>query len=243
MPQQSHSRSPVATACVTLHGVMKVKTVNGRNGRFVVGKLSTPLGDFVVKDTLLEQFLDQDGEYAGAFDVTRIFPSAWSFGERSVVEVRAHLSGMYLDAALEQGSDPDGIEPDPIDEPKPEPVPELQPVSTPKPKPELKPEPESEPGLALKPEPVPEPLPTLKPAPAPEPMPTPEAHISPEHQRLAALFGDLWPTVEQREPVKFTDWTDRETMRRQRDALKAMGYRFMPVEQEWHVPEGEAEVA
>lgn len=48
----------------------------------------------------------------------------------------------------------------------------------------------------------------------------------------AALFGMLWPLSE---TVKLDATVDRRVLRQQRDRLDAMGYRFEPLSQDWHL--------
>jgi len=51
-----------------------------------------------------------------------------------------------------------------------------------------------------------------------------------EETRLAELFGELWPLGPE---LKLDPTVDRARFRRQRDALKELGYRFQPVGQTW----------
>ncbi|RMV85187.1 DUF3275 family protein, partial [Pseudomonas amygdali] len=66
-----------------------IRTINGRNGEFNVGRLSTSIGEFVIKDALLDQY--HEGKYRGDFVITEIRPSYYTNGGRLVVEVRARL--------------------------------------------------------------------------------------------------------------------------------------------------------
>ena len=60
---------------MNINGVLTIRTIQGRNGAFNVGRLITDLGEFSVKDTLLEQY--EEGRYEGNFNVTQIFPSSY----------------------------------------------------------------------------------------------------------------------------------------------------------------------
>ena len=48
---------------MNIDGVLTIRTINGSNGPFNVGRLITDLGEFSVKDTLLEQY--KEGRYEG----------------------------------------------------------------------------------------------------------------------------------------------------------------------------------
>lgn len=41
---------------INLPGQLTIRTINGRNGDFNVGRLSTSIGEFVIKDALLDQY-------------------------------------------------------------------------------------------------------------------------------------------------------------------------------------------
>lgn len=99
-----------------LSGVLTIRTINGRNGPFNVGRLITDLGEFSVKDTLLDQY--EEGKYEGDFGLSRIYPSYYLAGGRLVVEVRATLETMAL-AGIDELTAEDvapAAEPDPIEE-------------------------------------------------------------------------------------------------------------------------------
>ncbi|GAO97336.1 hypothetical protein PSA5_31475 [Pseudomonas syringae pv. actinidiae] len=63
---------------ITLPGYLAIRTINGRNGEFNVGRLATSIGEFVIKDALLDQYLE--GKYRGDFVVTEIRPSYYTNG-------------------------------------------------------------------------------------------------------------------------------------------------------------------
>jgi len=73
------------------------------------------LGEFAVKDTLLEQY--EEGRYEGNFNVTQIFPSSYLAGGRFVVEVRATIKSLTLDGVddLKPEDKEVAAEPDPVD--------------------------------------------------------------------------------------------------------------------------------
>lgn len=103
---------------ITLPGQLAIRTINGRNGDFNVGRLSTSIGEFVIKDALLDQY--NEGKYRGDFAITEIRPSYYTNGGRLVVEIRAKLDSMTLDAVdnltTEEADRLSNTETDPIDE-------------------------------------------------------------------------------------------------------------------------------
>lgn len=79
---------------ISIQGVLSIRSINGSRGRFNVGRLMTDLGDFVVKDSVLDQY--EEGKYEGIFDIGRIMPSYYTHAGRIVVEMRAVLGTMAL---------------------------------------------------------------------------------------------------------------------------------------------------
>ena len=100
---------------MNINGVLTIRTIQGRNGPFNVGRLITDLGEFSVKDTLLEQY--EEGRYEGNFNVSQIFPSSYLAGGRFVVEVRATIKSLNLDGVddLKPEDKEVAAEPDPAD--------------------------------------------------------------------------------------------------------------------------------
>lgn len=112
---------------VTLPGILYIRTIHGRNGAFSVGRLATEIGEFAIKDALLEQY--DEGRYEGQFGISRIYPFSYFAQNRMVVEIRATLETLALAAIedLPEGQDEPIQEPDPIDsEPSAAHVPEPQ---------------------------------------------------------------------------------------------------------------------
>lgn len=105
---------------ITLPGQLAIRTINGRHGNFNVGRLSTAIGEFVIKDALLEQYTE--GKYHGDFAIIEIRPSYYVTGGRLVVEIRARLDNMTLDEvenlSFEDNSRIDAQTPDPVDDEK-----------------------------------------------------------------------------------------------------------------------------
>ncbi|HHC72953.1 MAG TPA: DUF3275 family protein [Thiotrichales bacterium] len=98
-----------------ISGTLNIRTIHGRNGPFNVGRLVTEIGEFSVKDTLLDQY--EEGKYEGDFGISRIYPSYYLAGGRLVVEVRATLETLALAGIDELDEDEEPVEPDPIEEP------------------------------------------------------------------------------------------------------------------------------
>lgn len=193
---------------INIRGQLSVRTIAGKFGDFNVGRLATSIGDFSIKDALLEQL--SEGKYSGDFVITEIRPSSYSYAGRFVIEVRAKLDSMQLDDMNDlPPEEAERIEttkaPDPIDE---EGAPELSESSKPA-------------------------RPSEKPAPfgmTPEEL---EALKSKEDlDGDATLFGIHWPLGKK---VKLDATVDRHTMRAQRDRLLKLGYKFNYQDQVWEM--------
>ena len=68
---------------ITIEGNLAIRTIAGRHGDFNVAKLATSIGDFVIKDALLDQYVE--GRYQGQFAISKIKPSYYTTGSGSVV--------------------------------------------------------------------------------------------------------------------------------------------------------------
>lgn len=95
-------------------GTLAIREIVGRNGPFKVGTLHTSIGDFAVKDPILDQY--EEGKYDGQFQIERIYQGHYIANGRSVTEIRAKLADMVIDDIDEKAPEPEIIEPDPIDE-------------------------------------------------------------------------------------------------------------------------------
>jgi hypothetical protein len=130
--QSNQTRRPDA-APIAMKGTLVVRWINGRNGAFAVGDLHTSIGEFSVKDALLDQF--DAGEYSGMFWVSQIASRPYEYRGRITVETRASIADLQIDDERDAPPDaPGASEPDPADEPKAAP-PTPAPVPTPKPVP------------------------------------------------------------------------------------------------------------
>jgi hypothetical protein len=100
---------------ISVSGCLAIKIINGRHGAFRVGNLQTEIGEFAVKDKILDQY--DEGSYEGLFDISKIFSSTYSTGSRLVVEVRAVLENIALaNAGTIEPDQFDPLEQDPLDE-------------------------------------------------------------------------------------------------------------------------------
>ena len=99
---------------IVVSGSLTIREIFGRNGPFKVGQLITQLGDFSVKDALLDQY--DPGTYEGNFGIGRIYPSYYVAGGRIIVEVRASVENMVLSGIDDQlPEETTFTEPDPAD--------------------------------------------------------------------------------------------------------------------------------
>ena len=69
---------------IKISGVVTVKTINGRNGPFNVGRLVTEIGEFAVKEGIEEY---DPGQYEGDFAISRIYQASYAIGGRTTTEV------------------------------------------------------------------------------------------------------------------------------------------------------------
>lgn len=206
-----------STSPIVVAGQLTLRTIRGRNGPFTVGRLTTHLGVFEVKDAELEQY--PEGKYDGEFIIRYIYPRAYPTGGGMRFEIRANLDGMTL-SGLDELSRDDAKsfaaqEIDPLDE-------ELgtQPVATPATAPTSKATPvraASDPLIDT----------------TPFGIDTPSAAIAagdgPDSDD-AALFGLLWPLEDS---IKLDSTIDRRTLRAQIARLGALGYALDFKTQEW----------
>jgi len=197
---------------INIPGQLTIRTISGRNGDFNVGRLSTSIGEFVIKDALLDQY--DEGKYRGDFLITEIRPSYYSTAGRLVVEIRAKLDSMSLDDVDNLTSeDTDKLspnEPDPIDE-------ELT-------------APQSKPEHRQTERPVTASTKQVSKIDAPFGMAPPDTTTNPEAD--AALFGTLWPLGD---TVRLDTTVDRQQLRQQCRRLSDLGYLHDFKSQVWNM--------
>ncbi len=191
---------------IKLSGTLAIRSISGSRGQFNVGRLHTEIGEFAVKDSLIEEY--EEGRYKGEFGISNIYPYTYLVGGRAVVEIRARLGSIALEniAALDTEDRAQPAEPDPIEE---TPAPAEKPA---------------EPVVAAQ---APVEQPETETAEADAGEQSAEALFE---QTMRNLFGESWPLSEK---VKLDPTVDRGRFRQQRDALKELGYKFQPVGQAW----------
>lgn len=190
---------------ISVRGTLVVQRKRGRKGEFNVADLSTEIGEFEVKDALIEEF--EPGRYTGDFVVKWIEPDSFSWRGKVFVKNRASLEAIYIDEADEtEGAVVPAMppEPDPAD------------TATAPTRTEANNEPEAAPTPPL------------------EASSAPVATTRSDSTDDAALFGgDLFELLASRQPMKLDPTIDRLQFRQQRDRLKALGYTFNVKSQAW----------
>lgn len=97
---------------------LRVKRITSRNGDFCVADLVTDIGEFKVKDQLLDQF--QQGEYDCTVWINEIYLYPYVAYGKSITEIRAKLHDLQVLSTGEfQPEQNQQSEPDPIDEKEP----------------------------------------------------------------------------------------------------------------------------
>ena len=189
---------------IHIDGQLAIRTITGRNGNFNVGRLATSIGEFVIKDALLDQYTE--GKYRGSFAISEIRPSYYSTGGRLVVEIRAKVDSMTLDdvdnLTAEDAAQLSPTEPDPLDE-----------------------EPDN-PSVPDTPRKARKPTPTraaqMPPDDAPFGMDSSSSSTKNAQQHKdAELFGTIWPLGDE---VRLDTTVDRQRLRAQCARLGELGY-------------------
>jgi hypothetical protein len=192
---------------IKIPGQLAIRTIHGRNGAFNVARLSTSIGEFVVKDQILDQY--SEGKYDGEFVITQISPSSYSHSGRTVIEIRARLDAMILD-------DMDALSQDDaerLDQKEVDPLEEEDVAAAPK----TPAAPAVDAGDA--------PFGMAQPEPAPSAS---HASLTPNEDEV--LFGTLWPLGDS---VKLDPTVDRQRMRAQCARLGQLGYQLNFKQQVW----------
>ncbi|MGE4593380.1 DUF3275 family protein [Alcaligenes sp.] len=215
--------APTRTALpIVVPGQLTLRTIRGKNGPFTVGRLTTPIGEFAVKDAELEQY--PEGKYDGEFIIRYIFAKSYPVAGGARFEVRANLDGMTLHGIDKLSRDEARSfatqEVDPLDE-------ELgaQPAAT-----SAKPTKASKPA---KPAPVQasaDPLVDTTPFGVQAKTTAEAPSTGNSEDGDAALFGLLWPLEES---VKLDSTIGRRTLRMQIARLGELGYALDFKTQEW----------
>lgn len=196
---------------ITIKGQLAIRTVSGRLGLFNVGRLATSIGEFTIKDALLDHY--QEGKYQGDFAIKQIRPSYYSHGGRLVVEIRAELEGMTLDEVTTLSEeDEEQLStnvPDPLEEETATPL-ASPPVSEPATQKTSNSALASDEPFGMEPK-------------------TPRATIATAAD--AELFGTVWPLTE---TVKLDTTVDRKRLRAQCSRMEQLGYSMDFKTQTWN---------
>lgn len=97
---------------VRIKGTLVIKEIKGANGKFCVGDLNSPLGEFKVKEPILDQF--EEGRYDGEFLVERFYLSSYVWRGKSTTDIRAKVLEIFLETVNEGKIEETQSEPDPI---------------------------------------------------------------------------------------------------------------------------------
>lgn len=88
-------------------GSILIKSIYGRNGAFNVGTLSTEIGEFVVKNELLDQF--EEGQYDVNVLLSQIYMGGFNWGHtKRVTELCASIE--HIECVTEVEKLPDSLE-------------------------------------------------------------------------------------------------------------------------------------
>lgn len=207
---------------IVVPGQLTLRTIRGKNGPFTVGRLTTPIGEFAVKDAELEQY--PEGKYEGEFIIRYIFAKSYPVAGGARFEVRANLDGMTLNGIDKLSRDEArsfaSQEVDPLDEELGEP-----PAAT-----QARPARASRPAKPAPVQACADPLVDTTPFGVDAPTPAAAAATGSTSDGDAALFGLLWPLGES---VKLDSTIDRRTLRAQIARLGELGYALDFKTQEW----------
>jgi Protein of unknown function (DUF3275) len=210
---------------ITVSGQLAIKSAHGRYGQYNVGRLTTPLGEFIVKDAQLDLY--EQGKYDGDFVIDRIHLWVSNFGSRMLTEIRAIVSKMTLCSSDSLTQDEaQRLTPHEID-----PVEEQAATSpcspTQAPPPTVLTAPTTSKVSKLNP---------LKdPTPFGQPPATKPEDTAPQEDPTDAdrqLFGLLYPLAD---VIKLDATIDRRLLRQQRDRLKQLGYMPDPLTQSFRL--------
>lgn len=221
-----------APSPIIVPGQLTLRTIRGRNGPFTVGRLTTHLGVFAVKDAELEQY--PEGRYDGEFVIRYIFPKSYPVGDGMRFEIRANLDGMTLHGIDKLSRDEARSfatqDVDPLDEEQ---------GATPgarQPAPATPAEPASPYTGAAVSQASTDPLIDTTPFGVDMPSSAHSAASQPQgapESEDAALFGLLWPL---QDCVKLDSTIDRRTLRAQIARLGELGYALDIKAQVWSRP-------
>lgn len=108
------ANTAASTSTVIVPGTLVIRDIQKRaGGSFKVGKLSTHIGQFEVKNPELDQY--EPGTYSGNFCIDKIFPSHYIAGGKIVIEMRAVLSCFVLAGFDTETGEVEPLDVDPAD--------------------------------------------------------------------------------------------------------------------------------
>jgi hypothetical protein len=192
---------------IIVNGSITIARKSGKRGDFNVGDLNTEIGEFEVKDALIEEF--DPGKYTGRFVIDWIQPDSFTYRGRVFVKNRAKLAEILID---------EGERGEPQQQMPPEPDPIEAEAAAPQP-------PSTQPAIGLT---------STDAAQATTGAASTATNAAAADDPDLALFGaELHAQFTQREPLQLDPTVDRQQFRAQRDRLKAIGYRFNPKTQGW----------
>lgn len=201
---------------IAIPGRLTVREITGRKGKFVVGDLTTEIGNFKVKDTILDQF--EPGVYSGTFMVLNIYPDSYFWQGRVTTEIRAKVHEIHLD---HEDKNPPTAEPMPSE---PDPAEQAQGGNE-------APAPAPAPSSASLVEPS---TPTTAQAAQPEEAAPGGSDGGNDHPDLKLFGSELYQAVQSGCQVKLDPTIDRTKFRAQRDRLKSLGFIFDASAQTWN---------
>lgn len=190
---------------IRVRGTLSIQRKTSARGAFNIGDLATEIGEFEVKDSLIEEF--EPGKYTGEFIIKWIAPDSFSWRGRVFVKNRATLDEILIDEA-DEGA------PAPSAPPEPDPIEQQAPVQAPA---------QAKPALSqdsVAPQPTPS-----KEARPPDGKPA-DAEL---------FGDELLVLMQECAPIKLDPTVDREQFRQQRDRLKELGYSFDARAQTWSI--------
>jgi hypothetical protein len=80
----------------TFKGTLLVRKIFGKYGEFAIGSIQTPIGEFSVKQSELDEY--EEGTYEGRFVISKIQTVSGGFGSNKLIlESRATLDTMHID--------------------------------------------------------------------------------------------------------------------------------------------------
>ena len=193
---------------IILEGNITNKVITGRNGDFSVGNLNTEIGQFKIRNQLLDQF--DEGEYRVRVSIQHLDLNSYMLKRNgiTITEIEAHIDHIEVIDADIKMVETESVEPDAS----------IEPETTDKPPTDEKPEDNTNSGKTD----------TVKRNPEDK-----QASASAESDQtdLKKLFGLLWPLGD---VVQLDSTTPRNQFIRQKDYLKANGYKFHSPNQSWH---------